>query len=333
MLQDTRLELLERHVGTAGAPIAARILTTGAQLRATVAAAALESLATDRPSLPTELLYLGAGGARFGEVARDPRYRLARREHALVRRTAEEVAAVIRPEHVLELCGGASDKLALLAAAAAPHHVTCVDIDEPGLVDALEHIRGRCASIRSADVIVADLWHPELELPRHGRRLALLLGSTIGNFDEAGRGRLLGRIAARSVAGGGVLVGLDLNANPRSQVATYRSRSVELFNRESFRTLADLTGSNLSPDDVRHVARWDDGERAICVELVTTREVVVGRGERAVAIAAGTVIRTATSRKLAIDQVDAELAAAGFSRSTWWFDDGRLHALVLGRVD
>jgi L-histidine N-alpha-methyltransferase len=181
-------------------------------------------------------------------------------------------------------------------------------------------------------VIVADLWHPELELPRHGRRLALLLGSTIGNFDGDGRRRLLDRIAARSIAGDAVLVGLDLNDNPRSQVAAYRARSVELFNRECFRTLAELTDSDLSPEDVRHVARWDDVEHAVCVELVTTREVVVGRGERAVALAAGTVIRTATSRKLAIDEVDAELAAAGFTRSTWWFDDARLHALALGRV-
>ncbi len=307
---------------------------TDEQLHARLLDEVRTGLVSEAPWLPTRLLYLGLGGRRFEAVAGDPRYRLARREQALLRRHARTIMQLADCSHVLELGGGASEKLATLVASTdAPLTVTAVDVDEPGVVRGLDMLATSHSHVRDTEAIIGDMLDDSHELPRHGRRLAALLGSTLGNFDEQERTVLLRSVASSSESGDALLLGLDVNGRGFDQFFAYSSDAISNFNREAFTTLGALLAEPLTRDDVDHRVEWSDVERAVRVQLVPrhTIELTNPALGDSITIRAGVPITTAVSRKPRPDTLDRELAAAGFDRTTWWFDDSTLHAVVLAR--
>ena len=288
-------------------------------------------LAREQPVLPTRMLYAGDGGRLFGDIAIDPRYRLARRERALLKRVAPLIIDRLRPEHIVELGGGVSDKLLDLLRWSGDRtsRVTAFDIDALGVVDALSGLGPRLGRGVVCDAIIGDMERHLEPIPRQGRRLVIMLGSTVGNFARVDRRRLLETVVASSQPGDALLLGVDINRRVRDQLAAYRGAAVARFNLNAIDTLAALTGADVSGSDVEHHVAWDEQRSAVLVQLIPRRRCEVSIGSMNIPVLAGVPITTARSVKFDPGGLDDDLATSGFGQTTWWLNDSSTHALVL----
>ena len=103
------------------------------------------------------------------------------------------------------------------------------------------------------------------------------------------------------------------------------------FNKNVLAVLNTELGADFDPDAFDHMAVWDPQANWIEMRLRSVQEQVVqvpGIG-LTVQFAAGEQLRTEVSAKFRRAGVAAELAAAGFTMSSWWTDQQDRFALSL----
>ncbi|AZZ80043.1 MULTISPECIES: L-histidine N(alpha)-methyltransferase [Gordonia] len=309
----------------------------------TLAADALSGLWQDPPTLPTKWLYDERGSKLFDEITRLPEYYPTRRETAILRARAAEIADATQAQVMVELGSGTSTKTRLLLdafSAATPDAERFTYVP----VDVSTEMLTTTADVLSADYpgidvvpVVADFTEPDLRLPdADGPRLAVFLGGTIGNFDPDARRAFYQGLAKALSPGDFFLLGTDLVKDTGRLVAAYDDRAgvTADFNRnliEVLRTGLDARG--LYADDFEHIARWNPREHRIEMWLRARRDIdayfeVLGRAWR---LPAGTEIHTEISTKFEPDALRDELESAGLQVVTVWTDPAGDFALTLSR--
>jgi L-histidine N-alpha-methyltransferase len=291
-------------------------------------------------STPKELMpkwfYDERGSALFEAITRLPEYYLTRRETGILRERAGEIAALTRADTVIELGSGRSAKTRIVLDAFQEsgllQRFTPFDFSEAVLRASAAAILGRYPGIE-VHAVVGDIEQHLGHLPRDGRRLVALLGSTIGNLPRARRGACLGEIAAGLEPGDAFLVGTDLvKAVDRLEAAYDDTAGVTAaFNRNILWILNRELEAEFAPERFGHVARWNAHEE--CVEMLlraqTDQRVRVGALGLAVEFAQGEEMRTEISAKFRREGFEAELAAAGLELARWWTDPAGDFALAL----
>jgi L-histidine Nalpha-methyltransferase len=182
--------------------------------------------------------------------------------------------------------------------------------------------------------VVGD-FHEHLDgIPAVGEpRLVAFLGSTIGNFAPAERGRFLTEL--RTVLGPSdrFLLATDLVKDTRRLVAAYDDASgvTAEFNRNLLHVLNRELDADFVPDRFAHVAAWDPAEQWIEMRLRTTEAMSVRLAaiDMTVGFAAGEDMRTEISAKFTPERVRSELAAAGFDVTETWTDPDGDYLLTL----
>ena len=287
-------------------------------------------------SLPPRYFYDAAGSALFERITQLPEYYPTRTETSILERCARELVARAAPEEIAEFGSGSSRKTRLLLEAmhdlGLGDRYDALDVSEPALRDAAERL-GRDLPWLRFEGVVGDFGEHLVDMPRHGRRLLVLLGSTIGNLDPDERVVFYRRVATMLEPGDRFLCGYDLVKDAAVLEAAYDDAEgvTREFNLNVLRVLDRELGGDLPVDAFEHRAPWNAKERRIEMRLRARRPVdahLPGAG-LAVHFDEGEELLTEISCKFTRDQVETELAAAGLRVERWETDDREWFALGL----
>jgi L-histidine N-alpha-methyltransferase len=174
--------------------------------------------------------------------------------------------------------------------------------------------------------LCADFTLP-LRLPAlchtEARRVVYFPGSTIGNLNRAQAIDLLRQTAALVGPGGGLLLGADLQKDPRVLEAAYNdARGVTAaFNRNLLARINRELGGDFAVDQFAHHAFYNAAAGRIEMHLVSRRNQRVHIGNAEFFFAAGESIRTEYSHKYTLPILDELADEAGFVMKKTWTDE------------
>jgi L-histidine N-alpha-methyltransferase len=313
-------------------------LLTAEDLRQSLAEDARTGLSAAPKWLPPKYFYDQRGSELFEEITRLPEYYPTRTERALLTEHAREIAEASDAEVLLELGSGSSEKTRLLLdALTQTGRLTTyvpVDVSDSALTQAMDALAEERPGL-ALHGVVADFDQHLGQLPTPGRRMIALLGSTLGNYDRAGRDTFLRSVAAAMQPGEALLLGLDLVKDPKQLVAAYDDSAgvTAEFNLNALRVLNQSLGADFDLDGFRHLARWNTEEERIEMRLVAQESTRVELPELDLDIKfdEGEELLTELSCKFRRSIAALELAAAGFRDLRWWADPEEAYALVLAR--
>lgn len=302
----------------------------------------VEGLDAPQKRVDSKYFYDQRGSELFDEITTLPEYYLTRAELALLERHAEALVQRLRPVTLLELGAGSARKTRLLLGPLAEHvsDATYVplDVSELFLAETARELRAEYPGLRVTPV-AADFTQPlDLHEALAGPALVALLGSTIGNFDDARAAEILGHATRWMEGGDHLLLGVDLRPGPEKsreelEAAYDDARGVTAaFNLNLLDVLNTRFGTDFDRDAFEHLALYDEERGRIEMHL-RARGPTEARipGGPAIRFEAGETLRTEISRKYDRAGVEALFRRAGLELLDWMADDGR-YALALGVV-
>jgi dimethylhistidine N-methyltransferase len=296
-------------------------------------------LSRNPKSLSPMYFYDEQGAALFEEICRLPEYYPTRAETAILRTHAADIAARIGPQaHLVEYGSGATEKVRpLLDALEDPVAYTPVDISAEQLAAAAADLAASYPAIEVTGII-ADYTRPfTLPPPRRrpaGKRAALFLGSTIGNFGPEEALSFMQQAARRLSNGGLLLIGADLRKDPNRLHAAYND-SAGITARFNLNLLSrinrELDGSfDLGAFD--HYAFYNPGPGRIEMHLVSRRAQRVTVAGQSFTFDQGESLHTENSYKFTVEGFRTMARRAGFTPEAVWFDEENLFSLHLLRA-
>ncbi|MEO3814782.1 L-histidine N(alpha)-methyltransferase [Sphaerisporangium sp. B11E5] len=288
--------------------------------------------------LPPKWFYDARGSDLFTRITRLPEYYPTRRELAILREQAGDIAARAAADTLVELGSGTSEKTVLLLDALTAKGLTTytpVDVDASTLTSAAHRLTARYPAL-TVQPVRADFEHHLAALPRQGRRMIAFLGGTIGNLVPADRTRFLTTLRATMTRGDTFLLGADLVKDTTRLIAAYDDAAgvTAEFNRNVLHVVNRELGADFVPEDFEHVALYDEHDDWIEMRLRATRDmrVTVRALGLTVPFAAGEETLTEISAKFRLPGLRAELTAAGFTVDHAYTDPGGDFTLVLARA-
>ena len=316
-------------------PVTIDVLLGPDEWTAGLRSAALAGLTATPKTLTPTWLYDDAGSALYDAITRLPEYYPARTEQSILDRWATEMVAITRPDTLVELGSGTSDKtralLDAMAATGALRRYIPFDIAETTLREA----SGRIASEYAIEVagVVGDFRRHLSAVPTGGVRLFAFLGGTVGNFEPLERASLLGQIGNAMAPGDALLLGTDLVKDKGRLIRAYDDTAgiTAAFNKNVLSVLNHELGADFDLNDFEHVALFDTCYEWIEMRLRARRRhtVRVPGLQLTLQFEAGEDLRTEISAKFRIERIGCELAAAGLRIADMWTDPAGDFALTL----
>jgi dimethylhistidine N-methyltransferase len=305
----------------------------------------LRGLSATPKFLSPWLFYDERGSLLFEDITALPEYYLTRAERSIFAANADAIIALARarsrhPLHILELGAGTAAKTGLLLAAAArlQHRVLYQPIDVSA--SALEQARHQLeASLPGVTVEphVADYTRGYGHLARPaGPRLALFIGSSIGNFEPAAALQLLRQLRSELRSGDSLLLGVDLRKDPAMLLEAYNDAQgvTAAFNKNVLLRINRELGANFRLDRFQHRAVWNSRLSRIEMHLFSTRTqtVDIAALDLGFQFAAGESIHTENSYKYTRARLATLLTRAGFKIGNQWTDPDSLFLVTLAAV-
>jgi dimethylhistidine N-methyltransferase len=280
--------------------------------------------------LAPKWFYDAAGSRLFERICELPEYYPTRTELALLDRHAQAMAALIGPQaEVVEFGAGASVKIRfLLDALASPRRFVPVDISGEHLAEAAARLRADYPALEVTP-LAADFTADRLALPPPaGRRVGFFPGSSIGNFEPAEAGRLLARFG-QWLAGGGLLIGVDLVKSPALLHAAYNDAQgvTAAFNLNLWARANREAGADFDLSSWEHAAFYNAPLRRIEMHLVSRRRQAVHLGDETFWFDEGESVHTENSYKYTVEGFQDLARRAGWAPQAVWIDGGRRFAL------
>jgi L-histidine N-alpha-methyltransferase len=317
---------------------AAQEVPYGGERIATVMADVRAGLLARPKRLPPWLFYDARGSALFEEITRLPEYYPTRTERAILAdHAAEMIDAAGSPASLVELGAGSATKTRVIIAALLERRPDAtflpVDVSPTALAGAARDLRVRFPSLEVTPVVAK--YPEELGFLRAAPspRLALFLGSNIGNYEPSEAYHLLGALHGRLRAGDALLLATDLRKDPSVLVPAYDDAAgvTAAFNKNVLTRLNRQLGARFDLANFKHVARWNARRSRIEMHLESlTRQVVpVPALGVTVTLRAGERIHTESSYKYTFRMVKRMLGAAGFTWQRAWTDARGWFALHL----
>ena len=284
-------------------------------------------------SISPKYFYDVTGSQLFEQICELPEYYPTRTELALLDAHAVAMAACMGPRvQLIEYGAGALLKVRrLLDALPREHsHFVPVDISGPHLLDACAALR---ADYPGLDVqpLVADFTQPH-ELPPcpvGARRVGFFPGSSIGNFTPVEADAFLALVAAE-LAGGGLLIGIDLIKDEAVLHAAYNDAAgvTAAFNLNLLERARQELGAEFPVDGFEHAAHFNHQHARIEMHLRARHPLQLQVGGEIYTFAAGETLHTENSHKYSIEGFQAQAARAGFRPGPVWTDPQRWFALL-----
>jgi L-histidine N-alpha-methyltransferase len=295
-------------------------------------------LTARQKSLPPKYFYDRAGSLLFERITELPEYYPTRTEAALLAEIVPGSIGEFLPDDIVEIGAGSSEKTRRIldAATAGGRAVRYVPLDVDRLT--LESTATRLLRDYpklSVHAVVGDFERDLAHVPPPtGRRLAVFLGSTIGNLDAPERRRLLaGLRGILPDRGDRLLLGVDLVKDVKLLEAAYDDAAgvTRDFNRNILRVINRAVDGDFQPEAFRHRAFYNEAASRIEMHLVAdaAQTVKLGRLGLTVRFRPGEDIWTESSYKFTRAGVEAMLAGAGLDLVQWHVDPANYFALAL----
>ena len=316
------------------------IHTLGVDAHRAMADEVRSGLARSPKELPCRYFYDDRGSALFEQITELPEYYLTRAETEILEQRSDELAAITRPQVIVELGAGACTKTRLLIGSA--HRAGSLrgfvpfDIGEGVLRDSVSRISSEFPDL-AVHGIVGDFASHLDAIPRLGRQLVMFLGSTIGNFEVPERGRFLASVRALLSEDDFFLLGVDLVKDQRELVAAYADAQgvTAEFNRNLLEVLNRELEADFDVGSFEHLALWNEAASRIEMHLRADGEQHVRvpgaglHGPLGVGFEDGETIRTEISVKFTRATIERAFAEAGLDLRAWFTDSGQRFALAL----
>ncbi|MEX2586402.1 MAG: L-histidine N(alpha)-methyltransferase [Actinomycetota bacterium] len=288
---------------------------------------ALAGLTAENKSIPSKWFYDERGSGLFDRITRLPEYYLTRAEKQILVDRAGAIAGLTGAGTLIELGSGTSEKTRLLLDAARRtgflRRIVPFDVDEATLKVAARELAVRYPEVEVAG-LVGDFERHLDAIAMPGRKLVILLGSTIGNLDPAGRARLLADLSDNLEPGDSFLLGVDLVKAAGDIEAAYNDSagiSAE-FNLNVLRVLNHRLDGDFNLDRFEHVASFDPTSEQMRMWLRSTTEQQVSLRaiDLRVTFGSSELLHTEISTKFRRTGIERELSSAGLKPAQWWTD-------------
>ena len=304
----------------------------GPWTRHPLALALLDGLRRTPRSVPPKFFYDAAGSALFDRICELPEYYPTRTEVALLARHGREMAECIGAgADLVEYGAGSLRKVRLLLDALhQPARYVPIDLSAEHLLQHARQLAADHPGLRVEPLVAdfsAELVLPDLP-PAARRRVGFFPGSSIGNFTPEEALAFL-RQAAGALAGGGLLIGVDLVKDPAVLHRAYNDAAgvTAAFNKNLLARANRELGADFDLAAFDHYAFYDPCEQRIEMHLLSRRrQVVAVCGERIV-FDEGQTLHTENSCKYTVDGFRRLARAAGFEPQAVWTDDARLFSV------
>ena len=281
-------------------------------------------------TLPCKFFYDKAGAELFQKICELPEYYITRTELQILQEHGGDMASHLGPG--IELIGlgtGAGTKTRILIERLKnPAVYVPVDISSAQLNQSTTLFRQLFPGLEIL-AVCADYLQPfRLPSPSHRatRKVVYFPGSTIGNFEPDAALAFLHRIAAHCQAGGGLLIGVDLQKDHQILEQAYNdSQSVTAnFNLNLLVRANRELHANFDLSAWKHRAIYDPAAGRIEMNLVSQRDQAVQIDDHHFAFEAGEKIITEYSYKHTPEGFANLARAAGFELDKIWTDDRNL---------
>lgn len=287
-----------------------------------------DGLAGTPKSLPPKWFYDSVGSDLFDQITRLPEYYPTRAEAQILAAHAGEIAQASGADTLVELGSGTSEKTRRLLDAmrdrGALRRFIPFDVDATVLEAAGAAIAEEYPGIEIA-AVCGDFEEHLGKIPATGRRLVAFLGSTIGNLTAGPRAEFLSSVAATMQPGDTLLLGTDLVKDTERLVRAYDDSAgvTAQFNLNVLAVVNRELGADFDIASFAHVARWNPDEERIEMWLRARRaqRVHIPALDLSIDFADGEEMLTEVSCKFRPAGVEAELRAAGLTRTQWWTDE------------
>jgi dimethylhistidine N-methyltransferase len=293
----------------------------------------LAGLSVHPKTLPCRWLYDNRGSELFEAITKLPEYYPTRVETSILRENAAAIARFAGDtQTLLEYGAGAGIKTELLIAALhGLRYYVPIDIADEFLAQTAARTAARFPSLEIWPIVSNFL--VEFDIPpflRRGRSLAFFPGSTIGNLDPAEAVAFLSRLRRHAGEDGAAIVGVDLQKDTETLLAAYDdSRGVtEDFNLNLLVRINRELEADFVPDLFAHSARWNVGESAVEMHLVSLQDQVVTVDGCCFTFAEGETIHTESSRKYDSFRIHALARDSGWGVDEVWTDDADQFAVL-----
>lgn len=278
--------------------------------------------------IPPKWFYDKRGSELFDAITETEEYYPTRRERSILASHAREIAERTKARTIIELGSGSSEKTRLILDAAqregSLERFVPFDVCEEALRGALNVLAERFPNLNLAGV-VGDFEEHLWALPQGDRRMIVLLGGTIGNFEPTSRAAFLASIRTVLAPGDWLLLGTDLVKDAAKIERAYNDASgiTAEFNRNVLAVMNRELGADFDVDAFAHRAWFDAANSWIEMQLVSTTDqrVTIAALDTHIDIAADEAIRTEISAKFQPDGIAGELTQAGFRTEAFWTDD------------
>lgn len=291
------------------------------------------ALARAPKAISPKYFYDETGSRLFEQICELPEYYPTRTELALLQRHAADMTAAMGEQvQLVEYGAGALLKVRLLLQAMPRDSVQFVPVDISG-----PHLLGACDAL-AADFpglaiqpLVADFTRPHTLPPCQPgtRRVGFFPGSSIGNFTPAEADAFL-RLAAAELAGGGLLIGIDLVKDHAVLHAAYNDAAgvTAAFNLNVLERARRELGAEFPADGFEHLAFYNPAYRRIEMHLRATRPLTLQLGGERYDFHEGETLHTEHSHKYTVAGFQAMAARAGFEPGAVWTDPNQWFALL-----
>ena len=293
------------------------------------AASLFDGLAKTPKEISCKYFYDAEGSALFDAICALPEYYQTRTEVSLLRRHAAEIARLIGPDaEIVEFGAGSLRKVRiLLDAFVRPRIYRPVDISGTYLRSVARQLAAEYPAVE-IDPVVADFTQPFLLPDGVNRRAGFFPGSTIGNFRPE-QAILLLRRMCEMLAGGGLLIGVDLVKDPRILHSAYNDAAgvTAAFNKNLLARANRELGAGFDLDSFAHYAPYNPRAQRVEMYLLSLRRQSVTLAGQALSFTVGEAIHTEDSHKYSIESFRELAARAGFHPRAVWTDPDRLFSI------
>ena len=296
----------------------------------------LAGLSEAQKAIPARWLYDDAGSRLFEDITKIPEYYPTRAETEILERRGEDFARLIGPGRaVVEFGSGSSVKTPLLLRAIAPAAYVPLDISGDFLRAAAANLVGQFPGL-PIHPVEADFMR-KVALPgdvAEMPKLGFFPGSTIGNLVARTAVDLLRTMRETLGESARLLIGMDLIKDRAVLEAAYDDADgvTAQFNCNLARRINRELGGTIPVEDLRHVARWNDGFARIEMHLEAQREMQFLVSGRRFTMAMGETIHTENSHKFDQRSSATLLLAGGWTPVHRWTDAEERFSLILAEA-
>ena len=284
-------------------------------------------------AISPKYFYDEVGSKLFERICDLPEYYPTRTELALLQTHAADMAAQMGERvQLVEYGAGALRKVRLLLDALPRESVQFVpvDISGPHLLSACDGLAGDYPGL-AIHPLVADFTRQHALPPcaAGSRRVGFFPGSSIGNFTPSEADAFL-RLAAAELAGGGLLIGIDLVKDQEVLHAAYNDAEgvTAAFNMNLLERARKELGAEFPTDGFQHLAFYNPAYRRIEMHLRATRPLELQVGGEIYVFNEGETLHTEHSHKYTVEGFQALAARAGFRPGKVWTDPNRWFAVL-----